>query len=61
MGAAAAVAFKGKPTAASPDDLLKAGEDNIMELTEEELNKVVGGTPRKAGENPQEYLLYKLN
>jgi hypothetical protein len=58
MGTAAALAFKGKPAAATPDDLLKAGE-----LTDEELNRVVGGDaapPKKAGENPQEYLLYKL-
>jgi hypothetical protein len=40
--------------AASPDDLLKTGEDGTIELTENALDAVTGG--RKAGEGQKDFL-----
>jgi hypothetical protein len=34
---------KGKPTISSPDELVKTGKKESVELTEEELNKATGG------------------
>jgi bacteriocin-like protein len=46
-------------TISSADDLVKTGKKGDVELTEDELAKVSGGLirVRRAGENPQEYLV----